>query len=327
MKTFKATLSLAASALLFGVIALCSGTASAQLSGPGRPPNAYHSDHVLDPANLMSQANFLDTALRGYVVVEGYIDYVAGQISKDKKSTKVGTEADGDFHFEMQTTNALRPGGESPNGLVCEIDPAWQLNGWNALGQISRANPATYRKVRVYGWLRFGTESGHSGTKTYTYGNGKTITGHWEIHPVERIEAIDGRQPFTIGPTAKVSAWPIAQRYKVSNATFAKAGPSNYAKLSGKVDRIIASSDKSGDIDVWVRTGQRRYVATIPQYYIAHFESGSQTISFLHLANFAGVNYTLRLNDPANHTFYGLRNWKFRLGSAFPALQPVEVIK
>lgn len=302
--------------------------ANAQLATPGRPSTAYHLDHPLDPATLMSQEHFSDSAQRGYVVVEGYIDYVAGQISPNGTVTNVGTEADGDFHFEMQSTNAMRGPGESPNGLVCEIDPAWQLKGWSALSQISRKSPATYRRVRVYGWLRFGTEAHHSGTRTYQYANGRTINGHWEVHPVERVEAIDARGPFTIGPTAVVASWPITKRYKVTNLTFAKTGPSNYAKLTGKIERIAASADKSGDVDVWVRTApQRRYVATIPQYYISHFDPAAQIISFLQLPNFAAVHYSLQPSNAKTRTFYGLRNWKFSLGSAFPALQPVEMIR
>jgi len=295
--------------------------------GHARPAGAYHPDAVLDPARLMSQEKFTDSARRGYVIVEGYIDYVAGTISKNSKTTKVKTEADGDFHFEMQSTNALRPGGESPNGLVCEIDPPWQLSGWNALSQISRKDPSTYRKVRVYGWLRFGTESGHSGTRTYQIGNGKTFMGHWEIHPVEMVESIDNRGAFRIGPAARITSWPIAERYKVTNTNFAKAGPSNYAKLSGKVKRIIASADKSGDLDVWIESAARRYLATIPQYYVQSFNAGTQTIAFLHSTNFAAINYSLSPSDTRMQTFYGLRNWKFRLGTAIPALQPVEMIK
>jgi len=157
----------------------------AQIQTVGRSPSAYNANSPLDPATLMSQSNFDNTSRHTYVVVEGYIDYVAGTISKDANTTRVGTEADGDFHFEMQSTNVARPPGESPNGLVCEIDPAWQLSGWQALSQISRKKPSTYRKVRVYGELRFGTEAHHSGTRTYQYGNGRTITGHWEIHPIE----------------------------------------------------------------------------------------------------------------------------------------------
>jgi hypothetical protein len=314
----------------FVALVLISGrynSALAQLSGPGRPPAAYHSDHPLDPATLMSQEHFSDIAQRGYVVVEGYIDYVAGTISQDGRTTKIGTEADGDFHFEMQSTNAMRGPGESPNGLVCEIDPAWQLKGWNALSQISRKSPATYRKVRVYGWLRFGTELAHSGTRTYQYGNGHTIKGHWEVHPVERIESIDGSGPFTIGPVAMVGSWPIAKRYKVTNATFSKAGPSNYAKLTGKIQRITASADNSGDVDILVKTEQRQYIATIPQYYISHFDPATQSITFLQLPRFAALNYSLTANDTKTRSFYGLRNWRFQSSTVFPALQPVEMIR
>jgi hypothetical protein len=312
---------------LAGLFGLWVQTAAGQISGQARPVAAYHPGDALDPATLMSQAEFPDAARRGYVVVEGYIDYVAGTISDASNSTRVKTEADGDYHFEMQSTNTLRAGGESPNGLVCEIDPPWQLKNWNVLSQINRKNPSTYRKVRVYGWLRFGTELGHSGTRTYQIGNNKTILGHWEIHPVERIEAIDGRGSFDIGPSARVASWPSAERYKVTNVNFAKAGPSNYAKLVGKVRRIVGSADKSGDVDVWLGAGKRQYVATIPQYYIASFDPSTQTVGFVHLPNFATINYALRPSDTKTRTLYGLRNWKFRLGIAFPALQPVEMIK
>src|SRR5438270_10422451 len=63
--------------LVFAFFSGAGHSAFAQLSGPGRPAAAYHSDHPLDPATLMSQEHFSDTAQRGYVVVEGYIDYVA----------------------------------------------------------------------------------------------------------------------------------------------------------------------------------------------------------------------------------------------------------
>jgi len=314
--------------MFFAVLfALFSQTAPSQITGHARPAAAYHADHVLDPATLMSQENFTKSARRGYVVVEGYIDYVAGTISDASNSTRVKTEADGDYHFEMQSTNTPRPGGESPNGLVCEIDPPWQLKNWSVLSQINRKNPSTYRKVRVYGWLRFGTELGHSGTRVYQIGNGKAVTGHWEIHPVERIDSVDGRGSFDIGPSARVASWPSAQRYKVTNDNFAKAGPSNYAKVVGKVRRIVGSADKSGDVDVWLGVKKRQYVATIPQYYIASFDPSTQTVEFVHLSNFAAINYSLAPSDTKTRTLYGLRNWKFRLGIAFPALQPVEVIR
>jgi hypothetical protein len=302
-------------------------SASAQLSGHARSRESYHPNDVLNPEDLMSQERFGDSARRGYVVVEGYIDYVAGTIVDASSTTRVKTEADGDYHFEMQSTNSPRPGGESPNGLVCEIDPAWQLKNWNILSQIDRKKPATYRRVRVYGWLRFGTELGHSGTQPYNIGNGRIVKGHWEIHPVERVEAADNGKPFDIGPSARVASWPAAQRYKVTNANFGVAGPSNYARLSGRVIQTIPSSDKSGDVDVWINTGKRKYLATVPHYYVESFDAQRQTINFIHVSNFSTIGYSLTAGTGLTRVFYGLRNWKFRLGVAFPALQPVEMIK
>jgi hypothetical protein len=313
-------------ALFAVLLALLSQRATGQINFHARSPAAYHADDVLDPATLMSQQNFNDTARRGYAVVEGYIDYVAGTIPKSGNTTRIKTEADGDFHFEMQSTNVARPPGASPNGLVCEIDPAWQLNNWRLLSQISRKKPSTYRKVRVYGWLRFGTEKGHSGTKDYQIGNGRIFPGHWEIHPVEKVEAIDGREPFQIGPSARVTSWPIAERYKVTNATFARPGLSNYAKLVGTVQGIVKSPDKSGDVDVSLKVGSRTYLATIPQYYVTSFDVNTQALTLVQLPNFAAIDYSLRPST-TKRTFYGLRNWKLVQSGGFAALQPVEMIK
>jgi hypothetical protein len=310
---------------LFLFIVLTSAKAEPLLVA--RPIATYNPNDAVDPAMLMSPANFLNSASRDYVVVEGYIDYVAGTISDRTHTTKVGVEADGDFHFEMQSTNTPRPGGENPNGLVCEIDPTLQLAGWNALSQIDRKVPQTYRKVRVYGWLRFGTEAGHSGVKLYTFASGKSIKGHWEIHPVEKIESIDNGTPFQIGPSAKYASWPIANRYKVTNANFGRQTLSNYAKITGKVTRIQAGPDQSGDLYVSLLLGATTYTALIPQYYVLSFDSNTQTASLVHLPNFASINYSLAPSTARSRTFYGLKNWKFRDGRALPALQPVEMIK
>jgi hypothetical protein len=299
---------------------------SQNTTGHARSASAYHANDVLDPAKLMSQQNFKDNARRGFVVVIGYIDYVAGTIPKSGNTTRIRTEADGDFHFEMQSTNAARPPNESPNGLVCEIDPVWQLKNWNLLSQISRKKPSTYRKVRVYGWLRFGTEAGHSGTRNYQIGNGRIFRGHWEIHPVEKVEAIDGRGPFQIGPSARITLWPIAERYKVTNANFAKPGPSNYARLIGSVQGMVKSPDKSGDVDVSLKVGSRTYLATIPQYYVASFDANTRLLRLVRQPNFAAINYVLRPSN-TKRAFYGLRNWRFSQTGAFAALQPVEMIK
>lgn len=326
MKHINRTYSALAPTLFVVLWALLIQIASGQTYGVARPNAAYRPSDALDPATLMSQENFRDTANRGYATVEGYINYVAGTISTDGTKTRIRTQADGDFHFEMQTTNAPRPKGISPAGLVCEINPAWQLKNWNALSQISRQNKSTYRKVRVYGRVRFGTESGHSGTRIYQIGNGKTLNGHWEIHPVERIEAIDGRGPLDIGPSARITSWPIKARYKVTNANFSKPGPSNFAKLIGSVQRILSSPDGSGDVDVLLKIGATTYLATIPQYYIKAFDRNTQTLVLHPLKNFAAINHSLKPGN-SKRTFYGLRSWKFGEAGAFAALQPVEMIK
>jgi hypothetical protein len=327
MRLLGAIMKNAFSRAMFAVLfALLSQSAAGESNRHARSAAAYRADNTLHPATLMSQHKFKDTARRGYVVVEGYIDYVAGGIPKSGNTTRIKTEADGDFHFEMQSTNAARPPGESPAGLVCEIDPAWQLSNWNLLSQISRKKPITYRKVRVYGWLRFGTEAGHSGTKDYQIGNGRVFRGHWEIHPVEKVEAIDGRGAFQIGPSAHVKSWPVGNRYKVTNANFAAPGPSNYAKLIGSVQAIVKSPDKSGDVDVSLKVGSRTYLATIPQYYVASFDARTQALTLAQLPNFAAISYSLRPSH-AERAFYGLRNWKFVQTGASPALQPVEMIK
>lgn len=308
-------------AVFFGLLT----TAAAQTFTVTRSPAVYKPGAKLDPATVLSPSQFKNTANRGYVAVEGYIDYVAGSVSKSTGLTSIKTEDDGDYHFEMQSTKKLHT--KNPvDGLVCEIDPVLQLKGVAALKQINQHDPKTYRKVRVYGWLRFGTESGHAGVQTYNMGSG-TISGHWEIHPVEKIESIDAGTSFKIGPSAQFASWPVAKRYKVTNANFAQKGPSNYALLVGTVKAIKASPNKSGDVDVSLVIGTNTYTATVPQYYVASFNATAQTIGFVHLPNFASINYSLKRSDNAPRTFYGLRNWTFRQGKAIPALQPIEMIK
>jgi hypothetical protein len=73
---------------------------------------AYHPSHKFSPAGLMAVENFKGTASGQYIVVEGYIDCLGS----------TWPEKDGDYHFELQSTNAKRGPGVSPDGLVCEID-------------------------------------------------------------------------------------------------------------------------------------------------------------------------------------------------------------
>jgi len=293
-------------------------TANSQTFTVTRPNAAYHPNHKFNPAGLMAVENFKGTVSGQYVVVEGYIDYVA----------KAWPEKDGDYHFELQSTKAKRGGSFSPNGLVCEIDPTLRLTNSEALKAIDRDNPMTYRKVRAYGYLRFGTEkTGHSGIHVYSLGNGQTIKGHWELHPVERVVSIGvGGPSLHIGPTATYAKPPVSGRYSLTDENFKSQNMSNYAALRGTVKRITGPND-SGDFDVRLEVNTTTYTATIPQYYVQSFNPTTQALAFVHSPNFATIRYSLRPTDSKQRTFYGLRNWTFNTGKPGPALQPVEMIK
>lgn len=301
--------------------------AQAQTFKVTRSNAVYKSQKPLTPEDIIDPS-FAQTSARRYVVVEGYINFLSGSVSSKIGLAEFKIQADGDFHFEMQGTQKLRGGGTSPNGLTCEIVPVLWLKDLEALRQVNKHDPKTYRKVRLYGYLRFGTEgSGHSGIRTYTLGNGKTIKGHWEIHPVERIEAVDQGNPLKVGPSAVYKAWPISERYKLDEIKFPKASASNHGRLAGIVTSIKRSPDKSGDVDVKLGVGENTYTATIPQYYIESFNTNTQTVKFVKSPNFATIDYVLKPNDSAKRTFYGLRDWKSQQGSAYATMQPVEMIK
>lgn len=291
-----------------------------------RAPIAYNPNKVLAPATILSPQNFQQTSKLGYVVVVGYIDYVATSWPED----------DGDYHFEMQNTKKLHDHPNPVDGLVCEIDPVVRLKASESLRTIKQDDPHTYRKVRVYGWLRFGTERNHAGVQDYDIGGGKIVNGHWEIHPVERIETIDHGSAISIGPTAEYIKWPtegkgtIAKRYKVNDETFAdavnpKTKVSNYARLIGNVKHI--KRENSGDLNVELEVNSTIYNAIIPQYYVDSFNDNAETVKFRQLQNFKLVDYTLKPSDTKVRTFYGLRDWTFGGGKMSPMLAPVEMIK
>ena len=162
-------------------------------------------------------------------------------------------------------------------------------------------------------------------------GHGKIVNGHWEIHPVEKIETIDDKDPFTVGPKAEYTKWPVTQRYKVTDDDFADSEGlmrvSNYAKLIGNVKHIKPSSNSSGDLDVDLEVNSEIFMATIPQYYIESFDADTEIVKFQHLQSFKLVSYTLKPSDSKTRTFYGLRDWRFEDGKMFPTLAPVEMIK
>jgi hypothetical protein len=265
----------------------------------------------------MAVEHFKGTASGQYIVVQGYIDCLGSE----------WPEKDGDYHFELQSTNAKRGGGVTPNGLVCEIDPTLRLANSAALKAIHRDDPSTYRKVRVYGYLRFGSEkTSHSGIHVYSLSNGQTIKGHWEIHPVEKVVSIDSGPSLQIGPTAKYVKPVVSHRYSLTDENFKSQNMSNYAGLRGTVKSITGPND-SGDFDVRLEVNTTIYTATIPQYYVQSFNAITQTLAFVHSPNFAAIHYSLKPSDTKQRTFYGLRNWTFSTGKPVPALQPVEMIK
>ena len=299
-------------AIFFG---LCLA-AKAQSFEAKRPDAEYHPETLLDPASLVSPGNFSNTESGRYVVVEGYIDYRA----------TAWPETDGDYHFEMQTTKKLHTKNPT-DGLVCEIDPVVQLEGSQALKEIDQHNPATYRKVRVYGFLRFGTEANHAGVQKYELPGGSIISGHWEIHPVERVQSIDSGPSLSIGPSAQFVTPPKGGRYGLDDTTFPKHTVSNYGTLRGTVKEITASVDQSGDVDVSLEVYQTTYTVTIPKYYISNFDATSRTVTFVQLPNFESINYSLAPSEDAQRTFYGLRNWKFHQSNVIATMAPVEMIK
>ena len=166
---------------------------------------------------------------------------------------------------------------------------------------------------------------------------GNIVNGHWEIHPVEKVETIDNGPHFLLGPLAEYVKWPthgngtIAGRYKVTDDNFADAEGqmkvSNYAKLIGNVKHIRVSSNGSGDVDVDLEVNSHTYIATIPQYYVKNFDADTETLEFQQLEGFKSVNYTLKPSDAKPQTFYGLRNWRFSDGEITATLAPVEMIK
>jgi hypothetical protein len=190
-------------------------TAGAQTFTVTRDEAAYHPNNILHPATLLSSNSFRSTESGKYVIIEGYVDYHA----------TAWPEKDGDYHFEMQSTKKKHT--RNPvDGLVCEIDPVLQLKGSEALKKINKDDQRTYGKVRVYGWLRFGTEQSHAGVQRYEVAPGKTVQGHWEIHPVGKVETIDNRVPFKIGQEAKYVKPPthgngsLEERYKINDEHF-----------------------------------------------------------------------------------------------------------
>jgi hypothetical protein len=80
--------------------------------------------------------------------------------------------------------------------------------------------------------------------------NGKLVSGHWEIHPVEKVESIDNKSAFKIGSSAQYVDPPEGGRYGLDDTDFPKRTVSNYAVLRGNVKGITKSTDQSGDFEI-----------------------------------------------------------------------------
>jgi len=201
-------------------------------------------------------------------------------------------EDDEDYHFELQSIKAKRGPG-------------------------------------VFGFLRFGAEkASHSGIHTYSLGDGKTIKGHWEIHPVEKVVSIDNGPKFQIGPVAKYVKPVISDRYSLTDVKFEHQTASNYGALRGTVKSIKPSLNGSGDYDVRLEVNSTTYTATIPQYYVQAFDPSTQMVSLIQLPTFSSIHNSLKPSDSTQRTFYGdCEIGHFSTGKPAPALQPVEMIK
>lgn len=296
-----------------------------------RDQSAYHSGDVLGVEQILSPANFSQHWDKRYVTVEAWLCYVA--TATPHYSNLPGLEADWDVHFGLVDTlppnhQAVTQTYRKTHALTCEITPECRLVGTNSLMAIHNGSATTYRKVRVKGYLRLGTESGHEGAMSYTYGNSQTLSsGHWEIHPVESVETIDTKPHFTLGPNAVYATVPPADRFKLTWTTWKTVSSTNYGALNGKVLALRQAADGSGDVEIDIKdtATTKKTTVVVPQYYIFAFDSMTNTLFFRSSLGVYSQD-SIKAGDVAK--FSGLRSWRFT-GSTpqlTPVMQPVEKI-
>lgn len=276
--------------------------------------NPYSPDEIMDPAN------FKDITKLHYVKVSGYLTYVAGSAPANGTTTTIRIEADGDIHFELASANTQRPARVNPNGLVCEITPPYQLDNGTRIGDfVNQFNPSTYKKITVYGYLRYGTEgTTHSGYHEYPLGS-STFGGHWEIHPVEKVEVED----VVIGKDGKYVTEDPSARYKLNASNFQKSSMSNHGELKGKVTSFQSSPDNSGDEDVQISDAQgNTTLVVIPVYYIKN--TGTQTVDLR--GNLDGFSTVNAISIGQTYTFDGLRSWRFDNDIPTALMEPLEKV-
>ena len=127
------------------------------------------------------------------VVVEGFIGMVKRGGSE---STNCGSSTRKDLHIDM-TAVSTDPKSNRDEHVVVEVTPWFSetFTGWTsaALGQFasyrggySGTNHGTPTKARIYGWLYFDNPHASDGSVGTWRGTA------WEVHPVTRIEVLDG---------------------------------------------------------------------------------------------------------------------------------------
>lgn len=305
-----------------------------------RASAAYRPSHKYKPSQILSSGSFGSLLGRHYVTVEGWICYVA--TGTPRYSNLPGLEADWDVHFGLIDT--VPPAGVDVNAayrkthaLTCEITPTARLSMTSALMDIHNTSKTTYRKVRVRGYLRLGSEQNHEGTADYLY-NGFTLkNGHWEIHPVESVESIDSGTHFTIGPNAIYALVPPADRYKLGwskwsySPTNQNQNTTNHGALKGRVTSMAVAADGSGDIELALTRDdgssglQMATLAVIPEYYVQHFDVAAHQLT-LRPGTIGNLPNPIQLG--ALVTLSGLRSWRFGpSGPPSPVMDPVEKIE
>ncbi len=305
-----------------------------------RAASVYRPSHKYKPSQILSIGSFASLGSRHYVTVEGWICYVA--TGTPHYSNLPGLEADWDVHFGL--IDAIPPAGVVVNAeyrkshaLTCEITPTARLVMTSALKDIQNTVKTTYRKVRVKGYLRLGSEQNHEGTADYV-SNGFTLkNGHWEVHPVESIESIDSKPHFTVGPDAIYAIVPPSDRYKLDwskwsySLTNQTQNTTNHGALKGRVTSMSAASDGSGDVELALTredgsTGlQMATLTVIPQYYIQHFDAATHQLT-LRPGTICNLSSPIQIGTLA--TLSGLRSWRFGpSGPPSPVMDPVEKIE
>lgn len=290
-----------------------------------RPDGVYAPDW-LTPDQILEPNELAGVQTSTYVTVRGMAVYYSHP-------------ADGDHHFSILASNHVSPGRAVSKetlhqfGLTCEIKPAITLGNLTEIRKLRRTSPGTYRFVEVKGFLRFGTEgaSGHDAVRTFTH-EGRAITGHWEIHPVELVRSLDSKPEFASGPAANFED-PLGGTMAVleSWADYPKISKqNNHVRLRARVTQIRLAADGSGDYELKLvatsgSSPRPSTWASVPPYFVESYDPAAHTLRFKP-GTVAVGDSEVRVNQ--NRKFFGLRTWVFEAGKAYvPRLRPVMRIE